>query len=204
MSEAPIHTRIGAFFYGGDNMSLLGNIYDKVKEITVLVGGSSDSTDIPIYKYLTNLETKNAKVDYSSTPTSYKYTADSSRVDMLERLNIYYSDSGSFDSGGFGNGSALTNGIVVNAQINGILYTYTDGIPIKTNGFWNTLAGVDVRHEKYGAGDEYISVRFTMARSGQPAILDGSKGDYFEVVLNDNFSVLTNFYMMVQGRGVSK
>lgn len=185
-------------------MSALGNIYEKVKEIAVLIGGSSDVRDIPIYRFLQYAGTKDASENYSASPVSFRYTADPDRTDYLERLHVYYTDSGSFDSGGFGNngGNPLTNGITVNAQIDGVLYTYTDDVPIRTNGLWNTLAGVDVRHENYGAGDEYISIRFTMAKAGQPVILDGSKGDYFEVLLNDDFSFLTSMYFKVQGRGV--
>lgn len=181
-------------------MSLLGDIYKRIKSATT----SSADKAIPIYKFLTFEGNKDAKVDYSLSTASYKYNAPVGRLDAMQRIHVFYTDQGSFDSGGFGNGPILTNGIIVRGQVQGQIVDFTDGVEIKTNGMWNLLAGIDVVHENYGIGDEYISVRFTMSKAGQPIYLDGDLGDYIEVVLNDNFSILNSFYFQVQGKGSIK
>ena len=142
--------------------------------------------------------TKTAIGNYS-TPTIFYIQPPAGTIYRLSRMLPFVEDVGTFDSGSYGNGITLTNGITVRVQDDsGTLLDLTDGLPIKLNTHWARLC-YDMAISKFGTGNEYLHARWTFAKSGQMVRLVGNNNERLEVVLNDDFSDLVSQYFMVQG-----
>lgn len=116
----------------------------------------------------------------------------------LHRLIAYIEDFGTFDSGGYGNGSALTNGITLKVldSDDSVLLDLTDGIAVKQNGHWAKLC-YDADHKSYGTGNEYLAVRWTFDKAGEAIIL--LAGQRLVLTVNDDLSGLVEHTFLVQG-----
>lgn len=138
--------------------------------------------------------------DYSVTPLSLKLIpTDTTYPIELWRMIVMIQDSGTFDASKYGNGIILTNGIriYVRDKDDNILEELTM-FPIISSGDWAGHCH-DLKHHKFGVGDEIISIRWTFSKSGAPITLDFSKGTYLEVYLNDDFTGLNKHLFGVQG-----
>lgn len=141
---------------------------------------------------------RNMNVDGSVTPKRFKIQPPAGQIWQLTRLMFVMRDTGSFDSGGWGNRTApLDDGVSVGLTINGAEYDLT---PVR----WTShvdLAGVafDVNHQNYGAGDEYLSMRLTFSKAGQNLRLVGDDGDNFWMQVNDDLTYLVEQRAMLQG-----
>jgi len=147
--------------------------------------------------------TKNANGDYSTTPASFKLKHSVGRA-SIERMIVMIEDEGVVDSGKYGNGLTLVNGVRVylkNAS-GEVIEEYTT-FPIKSNGDWAGHCHDLTRHA-WGGGNEIESIRWTFSKSGQPILIDFYLGEYLEVYLNDDFSGLVSHYFNVQGKYISK
>ena len=147
--------------------------------------------------------TKTAVGDYSDDPGSgveiFYIAPPANTVYEIARIIPHVVDAGTFDSGSYGNGIDLTNGIVIRiSDSSGVLVDLTDDLPVITNTDWGRLC-YDVTRSTFGTGNEYLHARWTFAKSGQPVRLVGDSGHKLEVVLNDDFSDLVEQYFMVQG-----
>lgn len=140
----------------------------------------------------------------NATPVEFYIQPPAGETYILTRMIVSMSDSGTMDSGGYGNNGAspLTNGITVVVERKGSLfYSLTDpDYPVKTNGEWGALC-YDVDPRDYGQGDEYINVRWTFAKSGEDVRLNGNKNDRLVVTASDTLSHLVTHKFLVQGRG---
>lgn len=160
----------------------------------------------PIYQLLDTigdqLGSTEVNGDYSVTPQGFKFKPTENSA-LIERAFIMIEDSGSFDSGLYGNGLSLTNGIRVylRDKDDNIITEYTS-FPIKTNGDW---AGhcFDFNHFNWGAGNEVAAVRWTFSKAGEPIFISAHKGEYLEFYLNDDFSGLIKHRFTIQGKYVS-
>lgn len=77
--------------------------------------------------------------NYSGAAESFFFAPAAGELVALRRMLIFIEDGGSFDSGLYGNGLALTNGITINVKdAGGLLFTLTPE-PIKTNGGWDRM-----------------------------------------------------------------
>lgn len=152
-----------------------------------------------VFEFVKNGAEHNMIQDYSSTEGIFKFQPGSDEVFLVSRMIITIKDAGSIDADNYGNGVTLTNGIVIRAaDDSGVLKDITAGVPIKTNGEWATRC-YDVKDVQWGAGDNYISGRWTLAKNGALMKLDGSKNARIEVVLNDDFSGLTGHTIQLHG-----
>ena len=123
----------------------------------------------------------------------------SGEVFHVHRLLVFVQDAGTFDSGSYGNGITLTNGIAVRVQNNEGTYSdLTAGLPVKINPHWKRLC-YDVDISTYGQGDEAMGARWTFSKAGHPIRLDGGSGDRLEVLLDDDFTGLIDHTFLVQG-----
>ena len=143
--------------------------------------------------------------DYSATPNDIYIQAQPGEVLQLHRIMVSVGDSGSFDSGSYGNGLALVNGIqgilaVVPPGGGTLLEVSALEAPIKTNTDWAGYV-FDTRVDSYGSGNEQLSARWSFDKAGQPIYLDGDKGGGEKLIvrLNDNFTGLTKHRFHVQG-----
>lgn len=142
----------------------------------------------------------NANVDGSITPVVFKLEARGDE-DGLEvaRLIAFVRDTGSFDSGSYGNGVAMTNGITIGVyDANDILLTdILDGKAILTNVDWKR-ASYDITVSTFGAGSEAMSIRWTFTAAGEPITL--RSGRYIGVTINDNLTGLQEHTFQFQGK----
>lgn len=159
---------------------------------------------IPVFRYMDTVGdgtgTKSATGIYA-TPTEFKVVPAAGEVFELHRMIISLSDTaGSLDSGSYGNGIVLTNGIKVEIRnASGTIFALTNDRPVITNAEWGHLC-YDVNVLNFGTGDEHLVVRWTFTKGyGGPFIVDGDKGEYFAVILEDNFSGLTEHLFHIQG-----
>ena len=138
----------------------------------------------------------NLNVNGSVTPVIFRYTPSFTDVVYIRRLIFYLSDTGTLDSGGFGNGAALTNGIEFMGMRNVGLpseFRFTDGSfrPIKTNTEWQSYAH-DIIHSSWGTGDESYSVRYTLEKDGTDLALTSANLDEFWIIINDDLSGISD------------
>lgn len=156
----------------------------------------------PIYQHLSSngdgTGTTNAVGDYSSSETTLYIAPAADETFIINRMIVEVEDVGSFDSGGYGTGSALSNGITLNYRdANGIVATLTP-TPITRNADWAGNCH-DLTIHNFGTGNEFMTARWTFEKSGHPLVLWGSNGHSLEIVLNDDFTGLVLQKFTVQG-----
>lgn len=143
--------------------------------------------------------TKSAIGNYSGGQEIFYIQPPAGTIYRLARMLVFVEDSGSFDSGSYGNGIVLTNGIEVRVQDgSGTISDMTNGIPVKTNPHWKRLC-YDAVRSNYGTGNESLGVRWTFTKAGQFIRLDGDSNERLEVLLEDDFSGLVAHNFLVQG-----
>ena len=175
-----------------------------LKEIQTPISVSSTGTQKTlIARYLdtngSGAGTKSAVGDYSSAAEIFYIQPPAGQIYRISRMIPFVEDAGTFDSGSYGNGITLTNGITVRVQDdNGTVLDLTNGLPVKLNTHWARLC-FDLTISKCGTGNEYLHARWTFAKSGQMIRLVGDNNERLEVVLNDDFRDLVSQYFMVQG-----
>ena len=143
--------------------------------------------------------TQSAVGNYASAAEIFYIQPPAGTVYRLSRMLPFVEDVGSFDSGSYGNGITLTNGIVVRIQNDsGTLVDLTAGLPIQLNTHWARQC-YDMTISTFGQGNEYLHARWTFSKSGQYIRLDGDNNERLEMVFNDSFTGLVSHYFMVQG-----
>ena len=142
--------------------------------------------------------TKDAVGDYSSAAETFFITPPAGKKYTISRMLIGVQDSGSFDAVKYGNGVTLTNGIGVattDATV-GVTVDLLDGTLIKSNAAWGFLC-YDADVKSWGAGDEFLLVRWSFDKSG--VLLTLTENDALVVELNDDFTGLNAHMFLVQG-----
>jgi len=144
--------------------------------------------------------TKNANGNYAGGEEIFYIQPGGTDIINVARLVVQIEDGGKFGSGKYGAlAGALANGIAVRVQDDsGTVIDLTDGVLITTNVHWARYC-YDVDHSDFGTGNEYMDVRWTFSKSGNPIVLDAANNERLEVVLNDNLSGLVGHYFLVQG-----
>jgi hypothetical protein len=147
--------------------------------------------------------TKNANGDYSPTGSGQTifFIQPASGVNYkLARMIVSIQDNQVLSAGGYGGiVGALASGIQVRvADDNGTITDLTDGIPIDSNAAWGRYC-YDVMFTDFGAGDNFVEVRWTFSKAETLLRLEGSENERLEVVLNDDLDGLTGHYFLVQG-----
>lgn len=142
---------------------------------------------------------EHANKDYSVTPASFVLKPGAGVVWYIARMMVYVEDAGSFDSGGYGNGSALTNGIEIKVM-QGVTekISITNDQPVKQNTHWKKFC-YDIEVSNFGLGNESLGARWTFTRGGTYIKLDGDQGEYISVNLSDDFTFLVDQTFLFQG-----
>lgn len=157
-----------------------------------------------LYQFLkTDSGDKDAVGDYRSSPVSFRIAPPEGARYAIRRINIRAASTGNWSDTKYAT-AELSTGIIVRAGSAGsVLQNYTNGSPIMTWCSWGDLAGVDVsKPTSPGIGGTGI-VRWTLEKAGTALMLVGSRGDYLEVVLNDDFRGLSAHSYMAQGQILS-
>ena len=136
-------------------------------------------------------------VDGSTTPVLYKVTCPVGETYELHRVIVTVRDTGSFDTGGFGNGSALTNGIQVltNRPTRAIVEKdKTLQLPIKRNSDWGAYM-YDAEVHTFGTGDQVFHGRYTFDQDGEPLKL--GPGDSLIVSIRDDCTTVNEMHVRI-------
>lgn len=147
----------------------------------------------------------NAVGDYLASLTEFAIAPPAGKVFSIARMIVTVRDTGSFDSGSYGNGLTLVNGISVEKRtgvVNGassLVQSLTDPVKIETNTDWGSYC-YDIGVSNFGQGDEVMLVRWTFARAGVALRLDGDANEYLAVRLNDDFTGLVGHVFNMQGK----
>jgi hypothetical protein len=123
----------------------------------------------------------------------------------IERLLIQLEDAGSVTWSTFGALSALTNGCKLE-KLRGsaggsggaVVTDLLDGTTIKTNGDFARYC-YDVTSAAPGSGNDKITVRWTLSKSGQPLKLVGGLNEELRFTTQDDTTGLVGFTIMAQG-----
>ena len=193
----------------GFNIGGVVEIHDTVREttfpiITALPGGNVITLDRPLdFGYSigdgvdvihTDLKTE---IGTLAAPISHVITPPEGVIWNIERiiLTMVHGTAGADDK--FGDLLALTNGVVIRANINGQFGSFTNW---KTNG--------DIRRDMYdvsysdkagGPAGFGTSGRGSFNRIGVTLRLNGDVGDYLEVLVQDDLTDLNSFLINGQG-----
>lgn len=162
---------------------------------------------LPIYRYLDTVGdgsgVKSAVGDYSSALTRFRILPPAGALFILHRVVIQIRGAGTSDwpMGDYGPRGPLANGIEVKTRRDGVdLVNLSDNRPVDSNGAWGALC-YDVNRQRSGVGtqDQFVDVRWTFAKAGQPLALSGDEAEDLVFELNDDFSTLDSHTFMVQG-----
>jgi len=143
--------------------------------------------------------TKNAAVNGSVTPVKFILTPRTGERSLrIYRLLGFVVDTGTFDSGSYGNGITMTNGITMKHidDSNRTILDFMDGDPVLKNPDWKRLC-YDATVSSYGVGDEALAVRWTFTNSGPPISIPF--GDRIEIEINDDLTGLVNQRFTFEG-----
>lgn len=131
---------------------------------------------------------------------SYYLTPADNEVMFIRRINTNMRDTGKWAGEKYTAAGALATGIVITHEnAAGVIHTFNP-LPITTIGHWDLLAGVDVKETDYTTGDDLYSIRWTLAVSEVSFYrVDGRKGEFIHVNVQDSLAALHEHYMQVQG-----
>jgi len=132
-----------------------------------------------------------------AAPLSFKVQPIVSERWQITRIMTTMLDQTAMDDAKFGGITALTNGVVIRINKNGVVRTYTH---------WKNNS--DLKDDMYDleystkspAGFFGLSARWTFTKAEFVADLDGATGDYLEVLVQDDLSGLDDFEIKAQGR----
>lgn len=132
-----------------------------------------------------------------ASPISFKIQPPSDERWQMTRLLITMLDASAMDDGKFGGITALANGVIVRQSENSVFRTLTT---------WQSNSNMkddmyDITYSaKAPAGEFGLSGRWTFTRAQFVVDLDGTTGDFLEVLIQDDLTGLLNFGIKVQGR----
>lgn len=138
-----------------------------------------------------------SQVASMASPQSYKIGPQAGDVWHITRLLFTITHSTAGDLGLFGNIAALTNGVTLRANINGVFGTFTNW---KTNSdIKDDMYDVEFDARSGGGGTFGTTGRGTFKNAGAIVRLDGTTGDYLEVLVQDDITALDRFTIKFQG-----
>jgi hypothetical protein len=131
-----------------------------------------------------------------ATPISHKCQPESGAIWDLERIILSMTHSSAAADDTFGNLAALTNGVLIRANVSGQFLTFTN---------WKTNR--DIRLDMYDvdytdkAGPSLFGThgRGSFNRIGITVKLIGDNGDYLEALVQDDLTGLSSFLINGQG-----
>lgn len=163
--------------------------------------------DEPFFKHLDTVGdgsgSRDMAQDFSDATgagkTTFKLVPAANELLMIRCLLLHIQDAGTFDASLYGNGVALTNGILLQKTEEGeLVQDLLDNDPVTNNGEWASHA-YDWEYISTGAGDNVAVIRWSICQAGAPLLIHGNSNQAFEMVLHDNFSGLSKHHAAVHG-----
>lgn len=143
----------------------------------------------------------NLAVDGSVTPISYKLQPESNQIMRVVSWSIYIQDEKGFTITEFASmDTVLANGLEIKANINNN-YENILGFNLCSNSCIMSVT-YDLKLEDFGGSgtDDVLMAKWNLADScGQMLRLDGSQGEFLEIIVNDDLTSISNIYVTTQG-----
>lgn len=170
-----------------------------------------DKEQIPVdfnnhlFQYLDTVGDGSGSINMNTAAVAYLLKPPAGITYCVYRLNIMYTDSGALDAAQYGNNITVTNGITIEKMdgADATLTSFTAQTPIQKNIHWVALAGIDVFSIDWGTGDNGLGIRWSIAKSGSPLILNGDNGEYLKFDVRDTLVSLTSQCAIAQGYSVN-
>lgn len=134
-----------------------------------------------------------------AAPVVFRYTAPYEQTSIIT-LALFELVADAFDDMAvFAGGSALTNGLLIQAfdRDGTLLYDPLNGDPVVKDADWTDLAGIGVNTTK-NTGDDLLAVAWDLTRTG--AAMKLTQGQTLRVTVQDDLSDLTQIHVTVQGQ----
>ena len=143
--------------------------------------------------------------DYSASPQEFSIKPNPGESVYITDFRVYVEDAGSFDTGFYGNGIVLNNGIHLSyLQDENLYYLTNPAVPVITSGDLGSLMDT-IKVHKWGSGNEFLIARYSFYDRARSAIhLSGDKGDKFIATFNDDFTKLVKHRFAVSGFTINK
>ncbi len=155
---------------------------------------------VPLVQLLSTNGDGTGTVDMAAnlSDTDFYIAGDQGSPIIVHRLLVHLEDTGSIDASGFGNGSALTNGLRIDLESHdGTVLAPLTPETIKTNGEWGKYC-YDVNVLTWGTGPEILLARWTLSKfTPGGVVLDN--GARLVVNVNDNLSALNTMHVTAEG-----
>ena len=117
----------------------------------------------------------------------------------VARILMVMEDDAKFAGEKYTGSAALSTGIKITKEnASGVLHTYTPH-PIKKIGHWGLLAGVDVILTDFTTGNDIFIVRWTLSKAEHKTTLDGRKGEFLKLEVNDTLVAAVSHLVSAQG-----
>ena len=205
-SQITLTSAVG--FAVGDEIKLENGSQEPIFPIIKVLAGTLATLDTPVSfdhpigttvtKIYTNLAQAGLTTTASiSAPVIFTSHVPSGTVVHLTGMSVVMTDTSAMDFTTFGGTTALTNGCVLAATSNGTFGTYTNW---KRNLDLNSDAFPVQYQSKVGGGEFGLSAIYNIKSSTDSIVyLNGTLGDMFEVIVQDDLTALTNFKIKLQG-----
>lgn len=173
---------------GNTDGTFIGNESDRLKVNVSNPGGLpiSPVPDLDLQYQVIDLlngSNNNMAINGSSTPVIFKYAPAPGEVLHVSELQIYLSDNGTIVEGGFGSGIALTNGMLIDSEVNSTITTFYN---VQNNTDLSLTFRISPERSQFLTDKNFIGFRVF-----DPAIiLTGDNNDEFRVTIRDNLSGL--------------
>lgn len=173
---------------GATDNTQIGNVADRLK---VIQPPFKSVDTVPFFEFLKNGANESLVINGATTPQLYSYAPTTANdVWYLYGLSIFIQDNGTPDPDEFGSlGSALTNGLLIQARSKGAVYDISN---CKTN---MCLGLAFTEHQMippagwYNNSDSFTGEMLFK----EPIKLQQSTGDYVRATVRDNLKNLDNF-----------
>jgi len=161
------------------------------------------SQPIPFFRFLDSVGngsgSKTMVANFSGAATSYKMIVPAGKIYIATQFVIHISGAGSYSATNFGGIATLTNGILLNIRMNGVVGSLLDNVAIKDNSTFYHMSPQLMQIINLAGATSVLVAQYNPSDFGLPATLNGDTGDYIEAVLHDDFSLLGTFDMHVKG-----
>ena len=154
----------------------------------------NDSGKIPFYSsdFIRNGGSASMKVDGSTTPVTFTWSAPDSSVWKIVSLQIIFGGSGDLRSNLFGGRSALTNGLIVEYQTDGTARTLRnlkDNLDVVALFDHHLTVGSSGTKLFADVGGLWFSGLVDFNTNENPSLyIDGSQSDYLRARVRDDLS----------------
>jgi hypothetical protein len=202
-TESTITVASATGFSVGDSIHINGTGLETTEPIITAINGLVFTLDRPldaahaigsdVTQSIINMA---LAVGTLAAPLEYFIAPPAGEIWQITRLLFSMTHPSAGDLGTFGNLTALTNGVILRVERNGVYRTLTN---------WKTNADIkedmfDITFDIRSGGGSYgTSGRGTFAKSGSILELNGDTLDKVEIYIQDDITALTHFTMKMQG-----